>query len=210
MQNPPAQEVHQVTFVAVGDVKTDTAQLLTYDGQRTEQEATKISIPGEWSLLLLRGAGTKTGQYSSLILVAYYKMSYKQNTAPQSWFQKSTKITEFGKVYLGSTIVIDHPLHFWYWQNRAYHGRTLMNGFGCTCWAYSLYSYIVARTGHIIISAHEINISLPFLSGKLGITLWHHPGVVDIAGYTSQKFQWLLLSWPPQIHSVELFGEGFT
>ena len=111
MQNPPAQEVHQVTFVAVGDVKTDTAQLLTYDGQRTEQEATKISIPGEWSLLLLRGAGTKTGQYSSLILVAYYKMSYKQNTAPQSWFQKSTKITEFGKVYLGSTIVIDHPLY---------------------------------------------------------------------------------------------------
>ena len=108
-------------------------------------------------------------------------------------------------------------LHFRYWQNRAYHGRTLMNGFGCTCWAYSLYSYIVARTEHIIISAHDINISLPFplitdrivQFGKLGITLWHHPGVVDMAGYTSQKFQWLLLSWPIQIYSVKWFGERF-
>ena len=41
MQNPPAQEEHQVTFLAVGDVKTDTAQLLTTEGERTKQEATK-------------------------------------------------------------------------------------------------------------------------------------------------------------------------
>ena len=49
MQNQPAQEVHvqQVTFVAGGYVKTGTAQLLTNEGERTEQEASKVSIPGD-------------------------------------------------------------------------------------------------------------------------------------------------------------------
>lgn len=47
MQNPPAQEEHQVTFLAVRYVKTDTAQLLTTEGERTKQEATKNSIPGD-------------------------------------------------------------------------------------------------------------------------------------------------------------------
>ena len=41
MQNPPAQEEHQVTFLAVGDVKTDTAQLLTTEGERTKQLHTR-------------------------------------------------------------------------------------------------------------------------------------------------------------------------
>ena len=51
MQNPPAQEEHQITFLAVGDVKTDTAQLRTTEGERIViqivQMAVNISVPEE-------------------------------------------------------------------------------------------------------------------------------------------------------------------
>ena len=43
---PPAQEVHQVVLLGVGDVNIDAVQLLTTEGERTAQKATKISIPG--------------------------------------------------------------------------------------------------------------------------------------------------------------------